>query len=376
LIPSVTRRSDPPPPRFVRDLHSGAHLDLFLLSAVASVLLIRFYLELAGYPQVGGARLHVAHMLWGGLLMMAALVVLLAFLGRASRRWAALLGGAGFGTFIDEVGKFVTRDHDYFFRPAIAVMYVIFIGAYVAMRSIRTRRAATEEYVINALQELEQAALHDLQEDERARALAFLARARPGDPLAAGLSALIGTLATAPPRAPRLPSRVAAAVLQAYRGLTRRRLFWRALVLFFIGQLVLKLLHVGILVFRPEAGESLAARLAFMSREIDGYALAEWLQLGSSLVSALLTAAGVVALRRSRQAALRYFQRSILVSVFVTQVFMFYRAQWEALVVLAFNLLVLAALGYMRAHEQPDPVPGPGEPRPAGPREGPFSPGT
>jgi hypothetical protein len=31
---------------------------------------------------------------------------------------------------------------------------------------------------------------------------------------------------------------------------------------------------------------------------------------------------------------------------------MFYRSQWEALVVLAFNLLVLLGLGYMRAHEE------------------------
>jgi hypothetical protein len=61
---------------------------------------------------------------------------------------------------------------------------------------------------------------------------------------------------------------------------------------------------------------------------------------------------GIVALRRSRTAALRLFQRSILVSIFITQVFMFYRSQWEALVVLAFNLLVLLALEYMLAHEE------------------------
>ena len=351
-VPSVPR-----PPRLVRDLRSGAHLDAFLVSAVASVLLIRSGLELSGYPQVGGARLHVAHMLWGGLLMMAALVILLAFLGRTSRGWAAMLGGAGFGTFIDEVGKFVTRDHDYFYQPAIALIYVTFVGAYVAMRTIRRRQPAREEYVINALQELEQAALHDLQEAERERALDYLARARPADPLAAGLAALVVRLDTAPSRPPTFPERVAAGLLRSYRRLTRRPLFWRGLTLFFVAQLVVKLVHVGILVFRPEAGGSLAARLAFMSREIDGYALVEWLQLASSLVSALFTAAGVAALRRSRQSALRHFQRSILVSVFVTQVFMFYRAQWEALLVLAFNLLVLAALGYMRSHEKPEPTP-------------------
>lgn len=341
--------------RLVRDFHSGAHLDLFLVSAVASVLLIRFYLRLTGYPQVGGATLHIAHMLWGGLLMLAALILLLAFLGRTARWWAALLGGIGFGTFIDELGKFVTRDNDYFYRPAVALIYVVFVLAYVAMRSLRRRgESPPEEYVVNALQELEEAALHDLQREERERALQYLSHARSGDPLGAALSDLLRRVPEAPARPRAWAERVAAEALRRYRRLARQPLFWRVLVLFFIGQIVVKLLHVGILVFVPDAGGSLAARLAFMSRRVDDYALPEWLQLGSSLLSASLVGAGIVALRRSHQAALRLFQRSILVSVFVTQVFMFYRSQWEALVVLGFNLLVLLALGYMRAHEAPE----------------------
>ena len=343
--------------RLVRDLQSGVQLDLFFVSAVASVLLIRFYLQLTGYPSVGGATLHIAHVLWGGLLMLAALVLSLAFLGRTSRRWAAFLGGVGFGTFIDEVGKFVTRDNDYFYRPAVALIYVVFVLAYVAMRSIHRRREPTgEEYVINALQELEESALKDLQREERERALQYLARANPGDQLAEGLTGVIRGLHEAPPRPPGRVERATAELLRQYRRLTRRPAFWRALVLFFVAQVVVKLVHVGILVLYPEAGGSLAARLAFMSRRIDDYALPEWLQLGSSLLSALFVGAGILALRRSRQSALRLFQRSILISVFVTQVFMFYRSQWEALAVLGFNLLVLLALGYMRSHEQQETV--------------------
>jgi hypothetical protein len=339
--------------RLVRDLRAGAQLDLFLVSAVASVLLIRFYLRLTGYPSVGGATLHIAHVLWGGLLMLAALILLLGFLGRASRRWAALLGGVGFGTFIDEVGKFVTRDNDYFYRPAVAMIYVVFVFAYFATRSIHRRRPPTgDEYLINALHELEEAALHDMQREERERALHYLARAGPDNRLAAELSGVIRELTEAPSRPPSRVERAGAELLRRYRRLARRPAFWGALVLFFAGQVIVKLLHVGILVLYPEAGGSLPAQLAFMSRRIDNYALPEWLQLGSSLLSAAFVGGGIIALQRSRQAALRLFQRSILISVFVTQVFMFYRSQWEALVVLAFNLLVLLALGYMRSHEQ------------------------
>jgi hypothetical protein len=339
--------------RFVRDLHSGPQLDLFFVSAVASVLLIRFYLRLTGYPQVGGATLHIAHVLWGGLLMLVALVLLLAYLGRASRRWAALLGGVGFGTFIDEVGKFVTRDNDYFYRPAVALIYVVFVLAYVAMRSIHRRREPTsDEYVINALQELEEAARHDLQREERERALRYLLKARPDDPLAERLADLLRGLHEVPGRPVGRLERIAAGVLRQYRLLTQRPLFWRMLVVFFVAQVMVKLAHAAILIWYPEAGSSVFARVALMSRRIDDYALPEWLQLGSSLLSAAVVGGGILALRRSRQAALGLFQRSILISVFVTQVFMFYRSQWEALVVLGFNLLVLLGLGYMRAHEE------------------------
>jgi Ca2+/Na+ antiporter len=287
--------------------------------------------------------------------MLAALILLLGFIGRASRRWAALLGGIGFGTFIDEVGKFVTRDNDYFYRPAVAMIYVVFVLAYLAIRSIQRRtRLSSDEYVINALHELEEAALRDLQREERERALHYLSRADPGDPLAQRLDVLIRGLAEAPSRASGRLERAAAGLLRQYRGLTQRPVFWRALVLFFAGQVIVKLLHVAILVTYPEAGSSLPARLAFMSRRIDDYALPEWLQLGSSLLSVAFVAAGITALRRSRQRALRLFHRSILISVFVTQVFMFYRSQWDALVVLGFNLLVLVALGYMRSHEEQD----------------------
>src|SRR5918994_6609646 len=86
----------------VRNADAGGYLEGFLVSVVAGILAIRLYLDLTGYPRVGGGGLHIAHMLWGGLLMLVAIVMLLAFLGAQSRRLAAVVGGIGFGTFIDE----------------------------------------------------------------------------------------------------------------------------------------------------------------------------------------------------------------------------------------------------------------------------------
>jgi hypothetical protein len=339
-------------PLLLRDLHSGQHLDLFLVSAVSAVLGIRAYLRLADYPSVGGARLHIAHMLWGGLLMLAALAILLGFLGRRPKLWGAAIGGVGFGTFIDEIGKFVTRDNDYFYRPSVALIYITFVLTYVALRSIRPRQIATQqEYLVNALQEMEEVALKDLQAEERDRALQYLARADARDPLVAGLSELLRATAVAPAPAPGRVARARRALVARYRDLTHHPAFVNALIAFFVAQLAVKLVHLAVLILDPEPYTTVATRLSLMARQIEGYSVAEWLQLGSSLVSAGFVMLGVAAIGRSRQQGLRMFQRSILVSIFLTQVFMFYREQWAGLFLLAFNLLVLSALNFMIERE-------------------------
>jgi hypothetical protein len=61
---------------------------------------------------------------------------------------------------------------------------------------------------------------------------------------------------------------------------------------------------------------------------------------------------GVAHLPRSRLAAYRWFERSILVSVFFTQVLMFWQAQLAALSGLALDLILLSGLRYMLRQEE------------------------
>src|SRR5262245_60066952 len=114
-------------PRAPRNAELGSLLETFLIAGIATVLVIRTQLWPTAYPQLGGGGLHIAHLLWGGVFMVLAIGILLIFLGRGPRRPAAVIGGVGFGFFIDELGKFITEDNDYFFKPAAGVIYLIFI---------------------------------------------------------------------------------------------------------------------------------------------------------------------------------------------------------------------------------------------------------
>jgi hypothetical protein len=122
------------------DSRAAIRFDTFLFASAATVLITRAFLAATGYPQVGGhSQLHVAHVLWGGLLLGLAMTVMMVSLGSAARYWASLIGGIGFGLFIDEIGKFLTKDVNYFFRPAPAIIYGVLITAYVLGREVINR---------------------------------------------------------------------------------------------------------------------------------------------------------------------------------------------------------------------------------------------
>jgi len=332
---------------FLRDFEAGGNLDAFLVAAVSAVLLIRFLLNLAGYPQLGGGQLHIAHMLWGGILMLAAVILALSFLDRGARNLAAWVGGLGFGTFIDEVGKFLTRDNDYFFQPAVAVIYAVFLVLYLAMRSIHREGIATpEEYLVNALQEISELAVHDLSPEERSRALRYLEAGGSGDPLTAGLRKLLTDASLVAGR-PGVAARWRARGAAFYRRITGHPWFTRGLVGFFIAQLAVGGLFV-VLLLDPRAHARL--QRIHWPRTVHAHAtdgFAGTALVCSSILATVFVGAGVFLIRRSRLRGYRMFQRSILVTLLFGEVFLFYREQWGALIGLAFNLLLFGALRLM-----------------------------
>jgi hypothetical protein len=144
------------------------YLLITLLSFAASVTLTRLFLEITGYPQLGSGTLHIAHVLWGGLLLFAASLLPLLVANRWGYALGALLSGAGVGLFIDEVGKFITQNNDYFHPLAAPIVYAFFLLTvllYLRIRRPPTRDARAELY--RAFDAMEEVLEHDLDDQER-----------------------------------------------------------------------------------------------------------------------------------------------------------------------------------------------------------------
>jgi hypothetical protein len=159
----------------IRRQRARNHLLITLLSFALSISLTRLYLNLTGFPQLGNRELHIAHVLWGGLILFVATLLPLLFANQWIFSITAILSGVGVGLFMDEVGKFITQTNDYFYPPAAPIIYAFFllvVLVYVEISRGRASDARTEMYYI--LQDFDEVLDHDLSGEERKDILAHL----------------------------------------------------------------------------------------------------------------------------------------------------------------------------------------------------------
>lgn len=331
-----------------RNIRSRESFELFLLAAISSLLAVRFYLFATGYPQVGGEVLHIAHMLWGGLLMLAALVVLFNYLGANAQRLAAILGGAGFGVFIDEIGKFITRDNDYFFRPAVGIIYAIFVILYLLFNFLaRERKLSSREYQLNALAQLEQAVESDMDQAEQRRVLELLQQADPSSPLTKKLQDLVRSTRLADPKAPGWLARLRSRRDDLYRAFWQGRESNLLVRIVFVAEALVLLGFVMALAYG-----SLDDLLHLFDRPTTYAAIVLVGQLCSAVAAAALALYGAWLLTRSRSRAFEQFRRATLINLLLTQMFVFFREQFAAMPGFAFNLALLVVITYVIHQER------------------------
>ena len=311
-----------------RDPASSSHITGFLVITVATVISTRLLLSLTGFPQLGGGAVHVSHVLWGGLLMAMAFIVLMTFVGPVVRRIVVVLAGVGFGLFIDEIGKFVTSDYDYFWEPAAALIYLVVIGLGLFADILQRRHPRDPaEYLAAAADQAVAGLAGGFSARERIRARSYLERA--GD--APGADEVRALLASVEHDAQELPDPIGAAtrgIVAVSRWLVRAR--WVPWV------------TVAVLV---------VTSVVTLGRGVDGWRASAdepvWLVVGLLLSGLASTAFAVLGLARvgtDRESGYRWFRRAVLVALLVTQIFLFRLSPWDATIGLVVDLIILAVV--------------------------------
>lgn len=156
------------PRRLVQRYYSERYLMLTLLSFAVSVSMTRLFLEITGYPQLGGSELHFAHVLWGGLIWFAGSLFPLIYANNRALDISAILTGIGSGLFVDEVGKFITQSNDYFYPAAAPIIYAFFLMTlFIFSLNKKERDFSLRERLYRTLEQFEEILEGDLSKDER-----------------------------------------------------------------------------------------------------------------------------------------------------------------------------------------------------------------
>jgi hypothetical protein len=318
----------------VRRVTAMQDFELFFVSSVATILIVRAILAATGWPQLGGGKIHFAHLLWGGIGMLIAFILFMAMQGRLWDQLATLSAGIGFGLFLDELGKFITSDNDYFFQPAVAIMYVLFVVLFFLFRWLgRVDRMSPETALVNSFDFAKEAVMRAMDAGERDEALYVLGRADPADPMVQALTTAL--------RAVRPPEKKPHAALAArdklkswYAGVISRRWFRRFVIGWFVFTSVLALVAPIVSVLSP-------GDLTF--GQSGG--------LVAGAATGTLVAIGIVRWRHSRLAAFRWFERGALVAILVGEFFSFYENQVGAIFGLLWLLVQLAVIRSMVSAE-------------------------
>ena len=323
------------PRHIARDLDAGDLTENFFVWAVVSFLVIRIFLILTNYPQIQTENLHIAHILFGGFLMTTALFIMFVFLNKEAKFISSIIGGVGFGAFIDELGKFITKNNDYHYEPAIALIYIILVIIFLSSRMIEKYFKYTqEEYAVNAAEMIKQALVHDLERDERALALKYLKKADTQNELVKILRSTLKQVDPIPNKNPNIIHKLRNMLRVIYLDIIQNKMFNHSVIVFFISYSTFNLVQ---------------ALVNF--RHIDSFF--DWGHVISTIVSGLFVLAGTYALiRLSRKRAYEYFRFAVLVHIFLTQFFLFIERQLSAVFILALSIIIWNTLQYLISEEK------------------------
>ncbi len=343
--------------KLVQRENATRYMLISLLSSVATVIIVRSFLAVTGYPQIGSGTLHIAHVLWGGLILYIAAILPLIYLNPRLHIIGAVLSGVGVGLFIDEVGKFITRQYDYFFPAAAPIIYVFFLFVVILLIIIRRPPAVDgRAELVQTLEIVREQLYRPLDQVERAHIERDMNRVMETDQniLHKDLARHLLELVRADTRRmlEKSPTWWLRIAKRFETWLTEQRLSW----LLGVGMALLGLFTLkNPLQIWLEQGMPGSALVAFLQAHsgrqippIEAQGLFN-LRLGLEVVVGLMLLVCVILLIvGKKRLALNLGYLNLLLSIAVLDMLLFYFEQFSTILVVVFQFIVLIGMMYYR----------------------------
>jgi hypothetical protein len=360
--------------RPVASANAERNLGLLVVSFGVTVVVTRLFLVLSGYPQVGGTTYHIAHALWGGLLLIIGSMLPLVWANRWILTLSAMCSGVGVGLFIDEVGKYITTKNDYFFPLAAPIIYVAFLAVLFVARAVsRPRRydARGQTYfVLNGLTKVADGAVQESTKVDLMNRLDEIEGSADRRPDLADLANCLRPYVASltPTTKPELHPHLARLIEVA--GRVERILLPRFVhrLLLIIGSLIVGLFSmIGLLVFLALASNDPENKVVIDDRTVPPGTHPPALMIaaaGETVVGVLLVSAAVLLMLGRDRKGVAALRAGVIFGLAAVNVVLGYVDAELVLTVVLFELVGLAlAQRYRTRFLQPLSSPAPARPR-------------
>jgi len=301
----------------------------------------------------------------GGLFMFIAAMLMLIYSNIWVLRLSAVLTGVGIGLFMDEVGKFITKDYNYLYGPALPLIYIFFLFVFLIYIYLsRQKRKTPREMFYDVLDDCKEILDFDLdpvEKDKIEKKLEMISKSEGQPDIKGFASSLLAYLKSINYQTELKKNWLA----QRFSGLrekikkykrTHKLIFWMLLALVAAAAIdsILDSAMLGIGVF--QARENIVPVLPEFFRnnfpnmvpnKIDFVLLsAQWL---IQLFAGAAILAGIVSVIMRKGNGLRLIKFALVFSLCSADVIMLY---YNQLPQFGPMLLKLAAIGYLMFYER------------------------
>ncbi|MBP6989473.1 hypothetical protein KBB48_01725 [Candidatus Shapirobacteria bacterium] len=334
-------------------LNASANLLDFLIWALISLFGTRLFLVIFNYPTVGRGNWHIAHVLWGGVFMLLGIIFFLIFYSRSAFRYASIFSGIGWGLFIDEIGKYVTRDNNYWFRPAIIFIYISFILLFFIYRLLEKKSSLTYSSLwISLLEDCQELINHDLEKREKRTILRKISLLET-HPLSQHEKKILGNLRSLVLSSPVLKNKnefspgvyIASLFNISYTRFFHKKIVFYSLIVYSFWYFIDKLIDLTRLALNTNRMQL----IQYFYRHYDFFSTTEVYMVSIKFIVETIVAFFIAAglyfwVGKQYLKGLRFYQWGLLINIFIASLFKFYFEQFSAVFSLIASFILLGWL--------------------------------